>query len=392
MREAVIVAFGRSAIGKAPKGALRYTRPEDFGAEVLKGVLKKVPQLNPEEIDDVIIGCAMPEGEQGLNIGRIIGQRAGLPDSVPAQTVNRFCSSGLQTIAIAANSIMAGQADVVLAGGIESMSSIPMGGARVCPNPYLIENNPDAFASMGITAENVAVKYGVTREEQDQFGLASQLKAAKAQSEGKFEDEIIPVEAVRKIKDEKGMVSTETFVFNKDEGIRPDANIEKLIKLKTVFKKGGTVTPGTSSQMSDGAAIVLVMSRQKAESLGLKPLAIFRSFAVAGVPAEIMGIGPIEAIPKALKIADMTIEDMDLIELNEAFASQSIACIKELGLDSEKVNVNGGAIALGHPLGCTGAYLTIKLISELKRRKAKYGLVSMCIGGGMGAAAVFECI
>ncbi|MFT5875512.1 MAG: acetyl-CoA acyltransferase [Clostridium sp.] len=295
-------------------------------------------------------------------------------------------------MAIAANSIMAEQADVILAGGVESMSSVPMGGGRISPNPYLIDNNPDSCASMGITAENVAVKYGVTRVEQDQFGLESQLKASKAQAEGKFYDEIIPVQAVRKITDKNGIISTENSIFSKDEGIRPGSNIEKLTKLKSVFKMNGTVTPGNSSQLSDGAAMVLIMSREKAESLGVKPIAIFRSFAVAGVPSELMGIGPIEAIPKALKIAGLTKDDIDLIELNEAFASQSITCIKELGLDKEKVNVNGGAIALGHPLGCTGAFLTIKLISELKRRNGKYGLVSMCIGGGMGAAAVFEIV
>lgn len=392
MREAVIVAMGRSAIGKAPKGKLRYTRPEDFGAEVLKSVLAKVPQLDHSEIDDVIIGCAMPEGEQGLNIGRIVAQRAGLPDSVPGQTVNRFCASGLQTIANAANSIMVGQADVILAGGIESMSSVPMGGGRLSPNPYLMDNKPESSTSMGITAENVAERYGITREEQDQFGLESQLKAAKAQAEGKFDEEIVPVQAVRMVTDKNGMISTENFTFDKDEGIRPNSKIEKIAKLRPAFKMKGTVTAANSSQTSDGAAIVLVMSREKAESLGVKPLAIFRSFAVAGVPADVMGLGPIKAIPKALKVAGKTKEDMDLIELNEAFAAQSIRCINELELNKEIVNVNGGAIALGHPLGCTGAFLTIKLISELKRRNGKYGLVSMCIGGGMGAAAVLECV
>lgn len=392
MREAVIVAMGRTAIGKAPKGKLRYTRPEDYGAEVLNAVLAKVPQLDHKEIDDVIIGCSMPEGEQGLNIGRVVAQRAGLPDCVPGQTVNRFCASGLQTIAHAANCIMVGQAEVIIAGGIESMSLVPMGGGRLSPTPYLMDTKPESSTSMGITAENVADIYGITREEQDAFGLESQLKAAKAQEEGKFKEEIIPVHAERKITDENGMVTTETFIFDQDEGIRPNSNIEKISKLRPAFKKDGTVTAANSSQTSDGAAMVLVMSKQKAESLGIKPLAIFRSFAVAGVPADVMGLGPIQAVPKALKLAGKTKEDIDLIELNEAFASQSIECIKELGLNKEIVNVNGGAIALGHPLGCTGTYLTIKLISELKRRNGKYGLVSMCIGGGMGAAAVIECV
>ena len=392
MKEAVIVALGRSAIGKAPKGALRYTRPEDFGAQVINGVLAKVPQLDIADIDDVVIGCAMPEAEQGLNIGRIVIQRAGFPDCVPGLTVNRFCASGLQSIAIAANSIMVGQADIVLAGGIESMSSISMGGERVSPNPYLMENKPSACTTMGITAENVASKYGITREEQDKFGLESQIKAAKAQAEGKFEDEIIPVDAVRTITDENGMVKNETYIFNKDEGIRQNSVIEGLTKLKPAFQMNGTVTAANSSQTSDAAAAVLLMSREKADSLGIKPLAIFRSFAVAGVPAEVMGLGPIKAIPKALKLAGITKDDLDLIELNEAFASQSLECIKELGLNPEITNVNGGAIALGHPLGCTGSLLTVKLVSELKRRNGKYGLVSMCIGGGMGAVAVFEII
>ncbi len=392
MREAVIVAMGRSAIGKAPKGKLRYTRPEDFGAEVLNAVLAKVPQLDHSEIDDVIIGCAMPEGEQGLNMGRIVAQRAGLPDCVSGQTVNRFCASGLQTIANAAYSIMAGQSEVILAGGIESMSAVPMGGGRLSPNPFMMDTKPEASTSMGITAENVAERYDITREEQDAFGVESQIRAAKAQEEGKFAEEIVPVNAVAKITDENGRVSTETFIFDKDEGIRQGTTMEKVAKLRAPFKKGGTVTAANSSQTSDGAAIVLVMSREKAESLGVKPLAVFKSFAVGGVPADVMGLGPIQAIPKALKLAGKVKEDMDLIELNEAFASQSLACIKELGLNKEVLNVNGGAIALGHPLGCTGGFLTIKLISELRRRNARYGLVSMCIGAGMGAAAVFECV
>jgi len=389
LREAVIVAYGRSAIGKAPKGSLRYTRPEDLAAQVVEGVLKKVPQLKLEEIDDFVLGCAFPEAEQGFNLARIVLQRAGIPNTVPGQTVNRFCSSGLQTIAIAANSIMAGQADVVLAGGVESMSIIPMGGNTLAPNPYLMENDPNAYTTMGITAENVAEMYNVTREMQDKFSEESHKKASIAQSEGKFDEDIIPIKSVRVVKDGE-MIKSETFIFDKDEGIRENINLSGLGKLKTIFKMKGTVTAGNSSQMSDGAAVVLLMSRDKAEELGIKPIAVFKSFAVAGVAPEIMGIGPIEAIPKALKISGIEKADLDLIELNEAFASQSLACINELNLDTDIINVNGGAIALGHPLGCTGSFLTIKLLSELRRRNGKYGLVSMCIGGGMGAAAVFE--
>lgn len=391
MREAVIVAYGRSAIGKAPKGSLRYTRPDDLAAQVVQGVLKKVPQLNAEEIDDFILGCAFPEAEQGFNLGRIVLQRAGLPNSVPGQTVNRFCSSGLQTIAIAANSIMAGQADVVLAGGVESMSIIPMGGNIFAPNPYLMETEPEAYVSMGITAENVAERYNVTREMQDKFSEESHKKAARAQIEGKFDEDIVPIKAIRPVK-EGEMIKSQTFIFDKDEGIRASVSQSSLAKLKPVFKMNGTVTAGNSSQMSDAAAIVLLMSRNKAEELGIKPLAVFKSFAVAGVPSEVMGIGPVKAIPKALKIAGLQKEDLDLIELNEAFSSQAIASINELNLNEDIINVNGGAIALGHPLGCTGSFLTIKLLSELRRRNGKYGIVSMCIGGGMGAAAVFELI
>lgn len=391
MREAVIVAYGRSAVGRAPKGKLKHTRPEDVAAQVIKGVLGKVPTLDPALIEDVVFGCAFPEAEQGMNTAKVIATRAELPENVPAQTVNRFCSSGLQTIAIAANSIMAGQADVVLAGGVEFMSTVPMGGNIIAPNPYLMENAPAIYMSMGLTAENVADKYGVTREMQDAFAEESHRRAAAAQQEGKFDEEIIPVDAVRPVLDVNGQaIGQESFVFFKDEGVRAGTTAQGLSKLKTVFKNGGSVTAGNASQMSDGAAAVVVMSREKAEELGIKPLAVFKSFASAGVPAELMGIGPIAAIPKALDIAGLKKDDIDLIELNEAFASQSIACINELGLDTEKVNVNGGAIALGHPLGCTGSFLTCKLLSEMKRRDSQYGMVSMCIGGGMGAAAVFE--
>ncbi len=391
MKEAVIVAYGRSAIGKAPKGALRYTRPEDVAAQVLNGVLKKVPKLDVQEIDDIIIGCAFPEAEQGMNVARIIGLRAGIPNCVSGQTVNRFCSSGLQSIAMAANSIMAGQQEIVVAGGLESMSAVPMGGNIIAPNPYLMENYPESYITMGETAEVVAEQYGVTREMQDAFAAESHKRAAAAQASGKFKDEIIPVEAVR-IVEKDGMSIEEKFTFAADEGIRISSTAESLAKLRPVFRAGGSVTAGNASQMSDGAAMVVLMSKEKAEELGIKPIAAFRSFAVAGVGPDVMGIGPIEAIPKALKIAGIDKEKLDVIELNEAFASQSIACVNTLGLDTEKVNVNGGAISLGHPLGCTGSFLTAKLLSELDRRNEKYGLVSMCIGGGMGAAAVFEMI
>ncbi|MDK2867325.1 MAG: acetyl-CoA acyltransferase [Clostridiales bacterium] len=392
MREAVIVAMGRSPIGKAPKGSLSKTRPESIGAQVLKGVIAKLPTLDLKEIDDVIVGCAFPEGEQGVNLARIITLKAGLPDDVPAQTVNRFCSSGLQTIATAANSIMAGQADCIIAGGIESMSAVPIGGNMYHPDPALIESNPAAYISMGLTAENVADAYGVSRAEQDAFAAESHRRALEAIAAGKFDEEIIPIDAERMSADVNGKPVVETFQFKMDEGARKGVTAESLGKLRTVFKMGGTVTAGNASQMSDGAAFVMLMSREKAESLGIKPIAVFRSYAVAGVDPALMGIGPIKAIPKALKIASMAIEDVELIELNEAFASQSLACIQTLALDRAIVNVNGGAIALGHPLGCTGAYLTIKLLSEMKRRSQQYGLVSMCIGGGMGAAAVFEMI
>lgn len=389
MKEAVIVAYGRSAIGRAPKGTLQYTRPEDVAAQVLNGVLQKIPQLDVGLIDDVIFGCAFPEAEQGMNVARIISQRAGLPNSISAQTINRFCSSGLQSIATAANSIMAGQQDVVVAGGIESMSLVPMGGNILAPNPYLMENYPESYIAMGLTAENVAEKFGITREMQDAFAAESHRRSALAQNEGKFKDEIIPVQAVKPGVDGDKAVE-KLFVFDTDEGIRPGTTPESLGKLKPVFKVGGSVTAGNASQMSDGAAVVVLMSKDMAEELGIRPLAAFRSFAVAGVDPEVMGIGPIEAIPKALKIAEVDQDDLGVVELNEAFASQAIACINVLGLDIEKVNVNGGAISLGHPLGCTGSFLTAKLLGEMDRRNERYGLVSMCIGGGMGAAAVFE--
>src|SRR6056297_847960 len=392
MREAVIVAMGRSPIGKAPRGSLKHTRPEEIGTQVVKGIFDKIPNFDLELIDDFIVGCAFQEAEQGFNMGRVVGLKAGLPESVPAQTVNRFCASGSQTISIAANSIMVGQADCILAGGIECMSTVPIEGNMKYPDTDLIEENSEVYMSMGQTAENVAEKYGITRKMQDEFSVLSHQKDENAIKEGKFNEEIIPIEAVRPYVDKNGKTNIEKFTFKMDEGVRKGANLESFAKLKPVFKKGGSVTAANSSQMSDGAAFLLIMSREKAEELNMKPIAIFKTFTAVGVPPEIMGVGPMKAIPKALKIAGLEKKDMDLIELNEAFASQSIACINELGLDKEKVNVNGGAIATGHPLGCTGAYLTIKLLSEMRRRNNKYGMVSMCIGGGMGAASIFELV
>ncbi|MCZ0756590.1 acetyl-CoA C-acetyltransferase [Anoxybacillus sp. J5B_2022] len=390
MREAVIVAGARTPVGKAKKGTLAHVRPDDLGALVVKETLKRAGNYEGN-IDDLIIGCAMPEAEQGLNIARNIGALAGLPYTVPAITINRYCSSGLQAIAYAAERIMLGHSDTVIAGGVESMSLIPMMGHVVRPNVKLAENAPEYYMSMGHTAEQVALKYGVTREDQDAFAVRSHQRAAKAIQEGKFVDEIVPVEVtIRKLENNK--LVEKTVLFSEDEGVRPDTNMETLAKLRPAFAVNGTVTAGNASQTSDGAAAVMVMEREKAESLGLKPLGKFRSFAVAGVPPEVMGIGPVAAIPKALKLAGLELSDIGLFELNEAFASQSIQVIRELGLDEEKVNVNGGAIALGHPLGCTGAKLTLSLLHEMRRRNEQFGIVTMCIGGGMGAAGVFELI
>ncbi len=390
MREAVIVAGVRTAVGKAPKGILKDTRPDDLGAYIIKELMNRTPNLDPSAIDDVIMGCAFPEGEQGMNVARSIALRAGLPNSVPGMTVNRYCSSGLQTIAIAAEKIMVGFADVVIAGGIESMSMIPMGGNKPAPNPWLMENMPEAYMPMGYTAEEVATRFNVSREEQDAFALQSHQRAANAIKEGKFKDEIVPVNVKKTIVNEQGKLETMEFVFDTDEGVRYDTSVESLAKLKPAFKQGGTVTAGNSSQTSDGAAGVMVMSREKAEELGLKPIAKFITYAVAGVDPDVMGIGPKEAIPKALKQAGLSLNDIDLFEINEAFASQAVYVVRELGIDPNKVNVNGGAIALGHPLGCTGSKLSVTLLNEMKRRNGKYGVVSMCIGGGMGAAGVFE--
>jgi acetyl-CoA acyltransferase len=388
-RDAVIVTAARTPVGKAKRGSLATTRPDELAAVVLRELLNRAEGLAPEEVDDVIMGCAFPEAEQGLNLGRLASLRAGLPDSVPAQTVNRFCSSGLQTIAHAAFAIMAGQAQAIIAGGVESMSMVPMTGNKFAPNPQFALEAPEVFLNMGLTAENVAQKYEVSRQEQDEFALRSNLRAAQAVSGGVFDPEIAPVD-VEIVEYAGNGVTKREFTFKRDEGPRADTSLEALAKLRPVFKEGGTVTAGNSSQMSDGAAGVIVTSRAKAEALGLKPLVRFISFAVGGVPPELMGIGPIKAIPKALKLAGLSLEDIGLIELNEAFAAQALAVINELGLDLEKTNVHGGAIALGHPLGCTGAKLTTQLIYEMKRSDVKYGMVTMCIGGGMGAAGIFE--
>lgn len=390
MREAVIVAGVRTAVGKAGKGSLKDVRPDDLGALVIEELMRRVPQLEKDEIEDVIIGCAIPEAEQGMNLARIIALRAGLPTSVPGVTVNRFCSSGLQTIAMAAQQIMSGFADVVIAGGVESMSLIPMGGYNIAPNPYLAENMPASYMSMGHTAEEVATRFEISREDQDAFALRSHQKAAAAIRAGKFKDEIIPVPVKRTHVDANNKVRVEEFLFDTDEGVRTDTSLEALAKLRPAFHVQGSVTAGNSSQTSDGAAAVLVMSADRALELGLRPLGVFRSFAVAGVDPDIMGVGPVAAVPKALHLAGISLDDVDLIELNEAFASQSLHVIRTLGMDEEKVNVNGGAIALGHPLGCTGAKLTVSMLNELERRQGRYGLVTMCIGGGMGAAGVFE--
>ncbi len=390
MNEAVIVAMGRSAVAKAGKGSLRQTRSDEYGAAVLKGVLERAGQLDPALIEDVIIGCATPEAEQGMNLARIVALRAGLPTSVAGMTVNRFCSSGLQTIALAAQAIQTGMSEVLVAGGVESMSRLPMGGYNISPNPYLADHFPESYMSMGHTAEEVARRFKITRTDQDAFALRSHQKASAAIEEGRFKDEIIPLEVTLTDVDGKGRPTSKTFTFDTDEGVRKETSIEALAKLKPAFNVMGTVTAGNSSQTSDGAAALVLMSDVRAAKEGLQPIGILRSFAVAGVDPDIMGIGPVAAIPKALEKAGLTLADIDLIELNEAFASQSLYVIRELGLDFDKVNVNGGAIALGHPLGCTGSRQTVTLLNELKRRNGRYGVVTMCIGGGMGAAGVFE--
>jgi len=389
MREAVIVAGARTPVGKAGRGSLATVRPDDLGALTIKETLKRANGYDGP-IDDLIIGCAMPEAEQGMNVARNIGALAGLPDTTPAITVNRFCSSGLQSIAYAAERIMLGHSEAIIAGGVESMSMVPMMGNTIRPNFKLAETAPQYYMGMGHTAEQVAMKYGVSREDQDAFAVRSHEKAAAAIAAGKFVDEIVPVEVVKRFVDENGKYQEKTVRFEMDEGVRTGTSMEVLAKLRPAFSVKGSVTAGNASQTSDGAASVLVMDREIAEGQGLKPIAKFRSFAVGGVPPEVMGIGPIEAVPKALKLAGLSIEDIDLWELNEAFASQSLQVIRHLGLDMDKVNVNGGAIALGHPLGATGSVLTLKLMNELKRQGKQFGVVTMCIGGGMGAAGVFE--
>jgi acetyl-CoA acyltransferase len=390
MKEAVVVSAVRTAVGKAPRGILKDTRPDDVAAIVIKEAFSRVPGLKMEDVEDVVLGCAFPESDQGLNLARVVAMRAGFPHTVPGQTVNRFCSSGLQAIATAARDIMVGAIEVVIAGGVEFMSQVPIMGLTPSPNPYLVEHNPQVYTSMGLTAENVAEKFGISREDQDRFALSSHQKAARAIKEGKFKEEVIPIHAkVREIK-EDGKVVVKEVVFDTDEGVRYDASLEGMAALKPVFKNKGTVTAGNASQTSDGAAALVLMSRDRAEKMGVKPMAVFRSFAVAGVPPEVMGIGPAFAVPKALKQAGLTVKDIGLVELNEAFASQALYVIRHLGLNPDIVNVNGGAIAVGHPLGCTGAKLTTTLLYEMKRRNVRYGLVTMCIGGGMGAAGVFE--
>ncbi|MCX6596483.1 MAG: acetyl-CoA C-acyltransferase [Acidobacteria bacterium] len=389
MTEAVIVDCLRTPVGRSGRGSLRTVRPDDLAAYVIQALMKKYPQVQGEDIDDVILGCAAPEGESGMNMARVSALRAGLPDQVPGVTINRFCSSGLQSIAMAAERIRAGGAEIVLAGGAESMSMIPMSAQRLVPNPWMVDHKPEIYINMGLTAENVQRKYGVSREDADAFAYRSHQNAIAAQAAGKFDDELVPVD-VEQTTLNGSKPETKRFTFAKDEGPRADTSLEALAKLKPVFHAQGLVTAGNSSQTSDGAAMSLVMSESKARELGLKPMARFVSFAVGGVPPEIMGIGPVVAIPKALALAGLKMDDLGVIELNEAFAAQALAVIREGGLPLDRTNVNGGAVALGHPLGCTGAKLTATILREMKREGHRYGLVTMCIGGGQGAAGIFE--
>jgi acetyl-CoA acyltransferase len=389
MQDAVIIDCLRTAVGKSGRGSLKNYRPDDMAADVIRALCAKYPQMPKDEIDDVIMGCATPEAESGANVARVAALRAGLPDVVPGVTINRFCSSGLQSIAMAAERIRSGGADIIIAGGTESMSLLPMAGHKPAPNPYLAENYPEVYISMGLTAERVQNKYGVTREDQDAFSYRSHQNALNAQAAGKFDDEIVPLE-VETTTFENGKAVTRKKTFNKDEGPRADTSVEALAKLRPVFHAKGSVTAGNSSQTSDGAAAAIVMSAKRAEALGLKPKARFVSFAVGGVPPELMGIGPVVAIPKALAMAGLKIGDIGLVELNEAFAVQALAVQRNTGIDMETLNVNGGAVALGHPLGCTGAKLTATILREMERRQVRYGMVTMCIGGGQGAAGIFE--
>ncbi len=389
MKEAVIVSGARTAVGRAPRGALRTTRPDDLAGAAIREALRRAPGLDPSEVDDVILGCAFPEGPQGMNVARMAAALGGLPESVPAQTVNRFCSSALQTIATAAQSVMTGAATAVVAGGTESMS-MTIENPTFSPNPTLVTSRPEYYMGMGLTAEQVSKEFNITREEQDAFALRSNRNAARAVDTGLFDEEIVPLDVEIEYVDERGKLKCQRTTFARDEGPRRDTSLEGLAKLKPVFKARGTVTAGNSSQRSDGAAAVVVMERGKADELGLKPLARFLGFAVAGCRPEVMGIGPLYSIPKALKLTGLSLADIDLIEFNEAFAAQILAVIKELHIDVDKVNVNGGAIALGHPMGATGSKLTVQLLSEMKRRKSRYGMVTMCIGGGQGATGIFE--
>ncbi|HKY04358.1 MAG TPA: acetyl-CoA C-acyltransferase [Blastocatellia bacterium] len=390
MKDAVIVNALRTAVGKAPRGTLKDTRPDDMAGAVIRALIDRTPGVEPEMVEDVILGCANPEAEQGMNVARQASWLAGIPKEASAVTINRFCSSGLQAIAFAAERIMCGWSDCIVAGGTETMSLIPMGGNKIVPNPKLVETWPDFYLNMGLTAENLAAKYSISREEADEFSLRSHQKAAEAIRAGKFKDEIVPLE-VRSVElGAKGKPVTRESVFDTDEGPRPDSSLDALLKLRPVFHARGKVTAGNSSQMSDGAAAALVMSADRARELGLKPMARFIAYATAGVSPDLMGIGPVAAVPKALKIAGLELEDIDVIELNEAFAAQALSVAKELGIDQDKLNVNGGAIALGHPLGCTGAKLTATILQEMRRRDARYGMVTMCVGGGMGAAGIFE--
>ncbi|MGF7183469.1 acetyl-CoA C-acyltransferase [Tunturiibacter psychrotolerans] len=389
MKEVIIASAVRTAVGKAPRGTLRTTRPDDLAAFAISGALERIPQLDKSEIEDVILGCAMPEAEQGMNVARVASFRAGLPITAAGMTINRYCASGLQSIALAADRIRGGSADCIVAGGTESMSFVPFGGNKISVNPWLVENYPGSYMSMGLTAERVANHYGISREQMDQFSYESHQKALAAIADGKFEDEIVPITVTSTVPNGKKAKTTEA-TFKQDEGPRADTSLDALAKLKPVFHAKGTVTAGNSSQTSDGAAAAVVMSAERAAQLGIKPMGKFIAFAYAGCDPEEMGIGPIHAIPKVLKMAGLSLEDIDLFELNEAFAAQSLAVLKVLGIDGAKVNVNGGAIALGHPLGCTGAKLTATLLREMPRRKAKYGVVTMCVGGGMGAAGIYE--
>jgi acetyl-CoA acyltransferase len=392
MKDVVIVSVVRTPVGKAPRGTLRTTRPDDLAAIAISGALERLPQLDRSEIEDVILGCAMPEAEQGMNVARIASFRAGLPVTASAMTINRYCASGLQSIALAADRIRGGSADVIVAGGTESMSYVPFGGNKISVNPWLVDNYPGSYMSMGLTAERVASHYGIAREAMDGFSFQSHQKALSAIGENRFGDEIVPVAVTTSVFNKKGKAESIESIFKTDEGPRADTSVEALAKLKPVFDAKGTITAGNSSQTSDGAAAAVVMSSERAAQLGIRPLARFIAFAYAGCDPEEMGIGPIYAIPKALKMAGLELDEIDLIELNEAFAAQSLAVIKVLGIHPARLNVNGGAIALGHPLGCTGAKLTATLVHEMPRRKARYGMVTMCVGGGMGAAGIFESV